>query len=225
MDAIEEQEIDWLWRDRIPRGRLTEFLGDPGVGKSHASQAIAADLSVGRAETGLSEGDILRLTDAMIDRKHRVIVPEGGRMKTQETAEQQPSQMAPLTDRALKIVDDILAERRSSKVVSIGGPLFTREDGHDITRDMISRGVKRAWKKAEIKKFVFHNYRNTALTDWAARGISADIAMQASGHTSVQMHKRYLDLQRHHIAKAFGLESGNTNGRQESPDEKTTAAN
>jgi hypothetical protein len=33
------------------------------------------------------------------------------------------------------------------------------------------------------KKFVFHNYRNTALTDWADRGIAADVAMQAAVHT------------------------------------------
>ena len=58
---------------------------------------------------------------------------------------------------------------------------------------------------AKVKKFVFHNYRNTALTDWADEGIHVDVAMQASGHTSVQMHKRYVGLQRHHIAKAFGL--------------------
>ena len=137
-------------------------------------------------ETSMSQGDILRLTESMLDRKHRVIVPDGGRMKTQETADEQPRQMAPLTDRALQIVEEILAERRSSilaerhnsKVISISGPLFTREDERRITRDMISRGVKQAWKKAEVKRFVFHNYRNTALTDWAAKGISADIAIR-----------------------------------------------
>lgn len=85
------------------------------------------------------------------------------------------------------------------------GPLFIREDGQRITRDMISRGVRAGCKAAKVRKFVFHNYRNTALTDWADRGISADVAMQAAGHTSVQMHKRYLNLQRHHIANAFGL--------------------
>ena len=175
-------------------------------------------------ETGLSEGDILRLTESMIDRKHRVVVPDGGRLKTQETADEQPSQIAPLTDRALEIVDEILAERRSSKVVSISVPLFTREDGRRISRDMISRGVKRACKNAGVKKFVFHNYRNTALTDWAANGIPADIAMQASGHTSVQMHKRYLDLQRHHIANAFGLKMVNKSGEQEPAEKQTTAA-
>ena len=155
-------------------------------------------------ETCLSEGDILRLSESMIDRGNRVIVPDGGRMKIQGKAAEQPRQIAPLTDRALQIIDEILTERRKSRVATIG-PLFTREDGRRITRDMVSRGVKRAWKAARVTKFVFHNYRNTALTDWADRGISADVAMQAAGHTSVQMHKRYLDLQRHHIAKAFGL--------------------
>ena len=48
--------------------------------------------------------------------------------------------------------------------------------------------------------------------------------MQASGHASVQMHKRYIDLQRSHIAKAFGLENGNTNGRQESSEHKSSAS-
>ena len=70
------------------------------------------------------------------------------------------------------------------------------------------RTVRNVYNREQVKKFVFHNYRNTALTDWADRGISADVAMQAAGHTSVQMHKRYLDLQRHHIANAFGLKSG-----------------
>jgi hypothetical protein len=86
--------------------------------------------------------------------------------------------------------------------------------------------VKGAWKQAEIRKFVFHNYRNTALTDWADKGINADIAMKAAGHTSVQMHKRYLDLQRSHVAKAFGLlENGNTDGRQDEPQDHKHSVN
>ena len=176
-------------------------------------------------ETCLSEGDILRLTESMIDRDSRVIVPDGGRMKIQGKTDEQPRQIAPLTDRSLEIIDEIIAERRKSRVPIIG-PLFVREDGRRITRDMISRGVKRAWKTAGVKKFVFHNYRNTALTDWADRGISADVAMQAAGHTSVQMHKRYLDLQRHHIANAFGLKKVVTkNGDQEEKQEAASAAN
>ena len=57
-----------------------------------------------------------------------------------------------------------------------------------------------------MKKFTFHNYRNTALTRWARQGINVDVAMRASGHSSVQMHKRYGDLQREDIAKAFSVE-------------------
>jgi hypothetical protein len=50
----------------------------------------------------------------------------------------------------------------------------------------------------------------------ARQGINVDIAMKASGHTSVQMHKRYLDLQREDIAKAFGLLHGNKEREVES---------
>jgi DNA repair protein RadA/Sms len=49
MSEIEEEEIDFLWAGRIPRGKLTDFSGDPGTGKSTVSLAIAAALSCGRA--------------------------------------------------------------------------------------------------------------------------------------------------------------------------------
>jgi integrase len=57
-------------------------------------------------ETCLSEGDLLRLTDEMIDRKFRVVVPEGGRVKTGS------EQASPLTDRALEILDEIKKPKR-----------------------------------------------------------------------------------------------------------------
>jgi hypothetical protein len=60
------------------------------------------------AETTISEGDILRLTDAMIDRENRVVVPAGGRMKTRHNdGADNHVQIAPLTDRALQILDEI----------------------------------------------------------------------------------------------------------------------
>ncbi len=158
-------------------------------------------------ETCLSEGDLLRLTEDMIDRKVRVVVPEGGRKKTEV------DQASPLTDRALEILEEIKREKRSVRIIeNTRGLIFTRDDGRAITRSMISDAVQRAVRNASVKKFVFHNYRNTALTDWARRGINVDIAMKASGHSSVQMHKRYLDLQRQDVAAAFGLRNGNTDG-------------
>jgi len=151
-------------------------------------------------ETCLSEGDLLRLTEDMIDQKSRVVVPQGGRMKTET------EQASPLTDRALKILNEIKRDKRRGAVVAnVNGLIFTRDDGRAITRSMISDAVQKAVRDAGVKKYRFHDYRNTALTDWARQGVNVDIAMKAAGHSSVQMHKRYLDLQRQDVAKAFGL--------------------
>jgi putative DNA primase/helicase len=49
MSAVEEEQIDFVWTNRIPRGKLTLFDGDPGVGKSYTAHAIAAALSQGKA--------------------------------------------------------------------------------------------------------------------------------------------------------------------------------
>jgi integrase len=149
-------------------------------------------------ETCLSEGDLLRLTDDMVDRAKGVIVPEGGRKKTDV------EQVSPLTARARAILDEIRSERRKSGVAPLSGLVFTREDGRPVTKDMIQSQVERAIKVTGVKKFTFHNYRNTALTEWSRQKIAVDVAMKASGHSSVQMHKRYVDLQQEDVAAAFG---------------------
>jgi hypothetical protein len=57
----------------------------------------------------------------------------------------------------------------SSKVRNVQGLVFTNPDGSPITKGQIEYQTEKAVKNAEIRKFVFHNYRNTALTCWAAR--------------------------------------------------------
>jgi len=49
MTTIEEEQTEFLWKNRIPRGKLTLFDGDPGIGKSYTALAIAAALSKGQA--------------------------------------------------------------------------------------------------------------------------------------------------------------------------------
>ena len=44
---IQPQEIDWLWSDRIAIGKLTLIVGDPGLGKSMVSVALASNVSTG----------------------------------------------------------------------------------------------------------------------------------------------------------------------------------
>ncbi len=52
---VEPEDVRWLWRDRIPLGKLTLMVGDPGDGKSYLSMAMAAALTRGAA---LPEGDM-----------------------------------------------------------------------------------------------------------------------------------------------------------------------
>lgn len=161
-------------------------------------------------ETCLSQGDILRLTDDMIHMTDNgpVIIPAGGRLKTQTTTEGEQTQIAPLTARARSILEEIRAERRKGIAVpNVKGLIFTNADGTPITKGQIQYQIERALKQTGIRKFVFHNYRNTALTEWARRGINVDVAMKASGHSSVEMHKRYIDLQAKDVATAFGTGS------------------
>jgi integrase len=151
-------------------------------------------------ETCLSQGDIIRLTKAMIDRQRREIVPAGGRVKTGV------EQRAPLTDRVLELLDEIEREKRRGKIVAnVNGLIFTRDDGRAIKKDMITQAVRLARKRAEVADFHFHDYRHSAKTEWSRQGVHVDVAMKAAGHKSVAMHQRYVNLKPGDVAKAFGI--------------------
>lgn len=49
---VKPEAVNWLWPGWIPRGRLTMVAGDPGVGKSWFTQAVAASVTVGRGLCG-----------------------------------------------------------------------------------------------------------------------------------------------------------------------------
>ncbi len=44
---MEEEDVDWLWTNRIPFGMLTAIIGNPGEGKSTLAMEIAARCSRG----------------------------------------------------------------------------------------------------------------------------------------------------------------------------------
>lgn len=48
LDNVEPESVDWLWDKRIPLGKLTMLVGDPGGGKSFVSLAIASAVTRGR---------------------------------------------------------------------------------------------------------------------------------------------------------------------------------
>lgn len=47
-DCIARRSVRWLWRDRIPRGKVSLVAGNPGLGKSQLAISIAAIVSTGR---------------------------------------------------------------------------------------------------------------------------------------------------------------------------------
>jgi putative DNA primase/helicase len=46
------QQIDWLWTNRIPFGEVTLLEGDPGIGKSMLTAALAAAVTGGKSLPG-----------------------------------------------------------------------------------------------------------------------------------------------------------------------------
>jgi len=66
LSCVQREEVHWLWQDRMPLGRLTGIVGDPGVGKSWLTLAIGAAVTTGAplAEQGAGRepGNVLLLT-------------------------------------------------------------------------------------------------------------------------------------------------------------------
>jgi hypothetical protein len=58
--------------------------------------------------------------------------------------------------------------------------------------------------RSGIKKFKFHDYRNTAMTQWRRWGVGVHAVMRDGGWTSVQIYERYLDMDEDDVANAFG---------------------
>jgi hypothetical protein len=52
MAEVEPEEVRWLWHPYIPHGKLTILEGDPGLGKSWLTCALAAAVSRGRGLPG-----------------------------------------------------------------------------------------------------------------------------------------------------------------------------
>lgn len=47
LSTVKRRTIEWMWPDRIPKGKLTLLAGDPGTGKSYVTLALAAAVTTG----------------------------------------------------------------------------------------------------------------------------------------------------------------------------------
>jgi hypothetical protein len=71
-DQVESEQVEWLWKDRIPFGALTILSGNPGLGKSLFTVWLAAKLTRGELDGGV-QGSVL-LSSAE-DPRGNVVVP------------------------------------------------------------------------------------------------------------------------------------------------------
>src|SRR5689334_15207765 len=55
---IHHEEVEWLWRKRVPFGKLTILMGNPDVGKTSLTSEIIARYSRGEEPYWLSERQI-----------------------------------------------------------------------------------------------------------------------------------------------------------------------
>ncbi len=57
LSEVQPEAVAWLWRDRIPLGKLTLLIGDPAGGKSYTSLAITSALTNGVSLPGGDKPD------------------------------------------------------------------------------------------------------------------------------------------------------------------------
>jgi len=142
------------------KGRATRLPNDKEFEKLiEASPIWLRPMVIVSAETCLSEADVLRLDDSMIDENEGVIIPEGGRTKTSVL------QVAPITPKVSAVFEDIRRERKM--IANISKLIFTR-NGKPITKGMLQGAFASAAKKAGIKGFTFHGLRHRTFTgEWS----------------------------------------------------------
>ena len=66
MKDVESKKIEWLWKYRFPKGKLSILAGDPGLGKSQLSLWMAATISNGSnwpmEDKPADEGNVIIIT-------------------------------------------------------------------------------------------------------------------------------------------------------------------
>jgi RecA-family ATPase len=204
MKSIEEQETDFIWAKRIPRGKLTDFSGDPGVGKSTVASAIAAALSTGSALPFDREPEaplrslIISAEDGAADtlkpRLRRmnadmdlIAIPNRDLMPSQVTP-QLIEQMLTEFPAALCIIDPIIAYAtrkntdKASDVRSILGPL-TAIAGKHCTAIVLIRHLNKATQSKAL-------YRGQGSIDFAAACRSAFVFAQDPSGRRLMAHAK-----------------------------------
>jgi len=93
-------------------------------------------------------------------------------------------------------------EAEYKKLPNTEGLVFT-SDGQRITPMQLRRALQKACKAAKISNFTFHDFRHCAITKWHAINVPVSVAMRMAGHSSVQSHKKYVNLGTQELIEVF----------------------
>ncbi len=143
-------------------------------------------------ETALRSGEAIKLTLAMVDEKAGFIWLSADYVKDKK------KRTVPISPALRVVLDELRAEQ--SKVANISNRVFTR-NGRPIRS--IRTAFEMARDKAGISDLKPHDFRHTCITRWSMADIPREAVMAASGHSSFEMHDRYVNVKDHHLTESF----------------------
>ena len=144
---VQPEAVTWLWPGRVPRGKFTLVIGDPGVGKSTVTTDMAARVTRGQAWPDGSPGvdaSVLWLTaeDGLADTVRPRVERQGGdagRIHVLRAVRLHGAE-APFTlERDLAALEQALAT--SSAALGIVDPLSAYLGSRDSYKDAEIRGI------------------------------------------------------------------------------------
>jgi archaellum biogenesis ATPase FlaH len=148
---VEPENITWLWQDRIPEGKLTFIIGDPGVGKSFLTADLAKHVTTGEgwpdtphgsvekgsvillnAEDGLADTIVRRLEWAGADRSKVTFI--------EATIERKGEERTFRLDKDLSRLENLIKMKGDVRLI-IFDPLSAYLGSVDSYRDTEVRGM------------------------------------------------------------------------------------
>ena len=137
---IKAEHIKWLWKNRIPEGKLSLIVGDPGIGKSFFTIFMAAHVTTGKPWPGsfapIEVGKVLMLSaeDGLVDTVRPRADAAGADAKKIYVIEGYKEGRLLNLSRNLDKLEDALKEDRKIKLIVID-PLSAYLGRTDTHRD------------------------------------------------------------------------------------------
>lgn len=129
-------------------------------------------------ETAMRRTELCGVRIEDIDWQKRIIAlpkEKADRFKTDRSS----GRDVPLSGEAVRLLKDIIGERRSGRVF-------------DFEPDSLTQAFSRACKRAKISDLVFHDLRHHSLSSWAERGMSIHDLQLIGGHRDLRSLTRYI---------------------------------